>query len=76
MGLCSKCRDFYPPDFIDNHMCHFCKKETNVIMSENGEMFNRQDVIRDYKELLNMIKEKGSVKNIEFESMIQKGMKE
>ena len=75
MGFCSKCRDFFPPDFMDNNLCHFCKKESNTIMTEDGILYNKGDVVKDYKIFLNKLKEKGSVKDINFESMVRQGLK-
>lgn len=72
MGLCQKCHEFIPPDFMmENAMCAFCKKETYIIFNNEGVCFHKQDVVTDYKILLSELKDAQSIKDAFVKTVIR-----
>ena len=73
MGLCRTCREFLPPDFMnENKECEFCKQGTNIIITPSNEMFRKEDVVLDYKILLGNLKEAQNVKSLFVNSVVKK----
>lgn len=75
MGLCSKCRDFFPPDFINDGICDFCKEGSNTIMNKEGILYTKREVMEDYRIFLGKLKDSKDIQNVNFESMVRQGMK-
>lgn len=73
MGLCVKCREFIPPDFMmEDKKCAFCEKGQNILFGPNGEMYNKQEVVYDYKVLLGELKDAQSVQDAYIRSVVMK----
>lgn len=73
MGLCVKCHEFIPPDFMmENKQCAFCEKGQNVLFGPNGEMYNKQDVVLDYKTLLNDLKDANGIQDAYIKSVVKR----
>ena len=73
MGLCIKCRDFFPPDFLspledEDQECVFCGRGVKYIQynEKDGSVrkYTREDCIRDYKILLGKLKDTKDVKKV------------
>jgi len=65
MGLCKKCYDRFPPDFMselegDDLECIFCKldKKELTITTEEGftKKYTKEECKKEYETFLNMIK--------------------
>lgn len=73
MGLCRTCNEFIPPDFmLEDKECAFCKKKENVLIGDGDIMYNKQEVVYDYKVLLGELKDAQSIKDAFVESVIRK----
>lgn len=60
MGQCTKCRQYLPPDFLDEvkdptnpnipgqKTCHFCIKETGILFGVGNMVYKKEEVIYDY----------------------------
>lgn len=60
MGQCTKCKQYLPPDFLDEvkdptnpnlpgqKVCHFCLRESEVVFGANDIVFKKDEVIHDY----------------------------
>ena len=75
MGLCRTCHEFLPPDFMnEDKECEFCKRNSNVLMGgeDSDIMFNKQEVVYDYKQLLGELKDAQGVRDAYIKSVIRK----
>ena len=72
MGKCSKCNEFFAPDFIfplkgEDLQCVFCMLDKNEITIGDGKdgkkpkTYKKKDAIEDYKIFLKMLKSKPSI---------------
>jgi len=68
MGLCAKCRDFFPPDVMveadgDDKLCLFCQRDQEEIRyGENDEfVVGRKEIVEEYKIFMKQLKEKKDV---------------
>lgn len=72
MSLCSKCRKFYPPNFVekknDSDLCIWCNRETEYIsyIDESGKKrkVTKEDIAKEYKQFLAELKDRKNVKDI------------
>lgn len=76
MPICFKCSKkeghdvFYPPDMIDEleksgeyegkRICHFCKYNTDVLIGKDGTKYEKQAVLKDYRDFCEEIYQKPS----------------
>lgn len=73
MGQCVVCREFIPPDFMmEDKKCAFCTKGQNVLFGPNGEMYNKQEVVYDYKVLLGELKDAQSVQDAYIKCVVRR----
>lgn len=75
MPICHKCQKYYPPDFINNNICDFCEEGKDVLVTKDNIVYKKEDVIDDYLDLLNKLKNSGRIQNIYHESLVREGMK-
>lgn len=72
MALCEKCRQFYPPHFVEkkrgSDLCIWCNRETEYISytDENGRRrkVKKEEIAKEYKQFLAELKDKKDVKKI------------
>jgi hypothetical protein len=75
MPVCHKCQKFYPPDFVNNNICDFCKEGKDVLVTSDNIVYKREDVIDDYMDLLTRLKNSSRVQTLYHESLIREGLK-
>lgn len=71
MGLCAKCRDFFPPDLMfdteqnGDQLCAFCQRDTNEIRyGEHNELvITRKEVVEEYKLFMRKLREQKDIAN-------------
>lgn len=71
MGLCTKCRDYFPPDFmtkvmVDNiiiDMCLFCEQSKSTLVGEDGANYTREFVVSDYAQFMRELKNNQNLKD-------------
>ena len=69
MGLCAKCRDFFPPDLMfdveqnGDQLCAFCQRDTKEIRyGEHNELvITREEVIEEYKLFMRKLREQKDI---------------
>jgi hypothetical protein len=69
MGLCAKCRDFFPPDLMfdveqnGDQLCAFCERDTNEIRyGEHNELvITRKEVVEEYKLFMKKLREQKDI---------------
>lgn len=77
MGLCLKCKQFLPPDFMmtKEKKCHFCERDNTTIFTSDGKMWIKEDVVKDYKELLDMLKDNPEIQKEMLKSAVKNEVK-
>jgi len=68
MAICEKCKEFYPPDFMEDGLpgdkiCIFCKRDVTEITGR-GKTITKKEVVKDYKIFIKKLKETRNVKDI------------
>ena len=67
MGQCMKCKEFLPPDFLDRiqpgntPICHFCQKGSGLVFGEGSIMYNKNEVVTDYKRFMAELKDSQNI---------------
>jgi hypothetical protein len=68
MPLCSKCRNFFPPQFVKkvtntDYLCVFCEKGVDEITYGTGNVkkITKDQVVNEYKKFIRMVKEDSNV---------------
>ncbi len=69
MGLCAKCRDFFPPDLMfdveqnGDQLCAFCERDTQEIRygERNELVITRKEVVEEYKIFMKKLREQRDV---------------
>ena len=71
MGLCRKCRKFYPPDFIEEKngvdMCIWCNREVEYITYKKDgkpKKATKEEIAKEYKMFLNELADRKNVKKL------------
>jgi hypothetical protein len=59
---CKKCKDFFPPGFVEEDKCLFCIRETNTIVYENGaKKIKKKELIKEYQNFLKEIRDRNDI---------------
>jgi len=69
MGLCAKCRDFFPPDLMfdteqnGDQLCVFCQRDTKEIRyGDNNELvITQKEVVEEYKLFMKKLREQRDI---------------
>lgn len=82
MPLCEECKNYLPPDFIDEikdpaspnmpgkKVCHFCKNKTLVLFGSDNTVYKKEDVIYDYAILIKRLSESKELRKKMSDNMV------
>jgi len=71
MGLCAKCKDFFPPDIMTpaddgDKLCIFCvRDQKEIVYGDNNEyILSREETVKEYKMFLRELKESKNIARV------------
>ena len=57
--ICQKCRDFFPPGYVEKDLCIFCERDKNIILYAGGsKTVSREEIAKEYRIYLSILKER------------------
>lgn len=74
------CGYMLPPDFVDKlgeheYICHYCLEGKNALVGTDGILYKKDDVVEDYKNLIDKLASSEKLKETILNQKITQGMK-